>query len=1680
MSLMDMEEWRTGVEDEKNPELYQEEQELNAQAKNKELARKLKEKINLAAHKRAHRWQMEAIEVPFEPSYLPPAQETTLVATDATRKLEASTPIVRDEQDGAQEPRFIKALAKKQMKANEEKRTAMLASISSHRLQVIQEKKLREKAESQSKAAELRTNVEADELVWEEERLMAQKKREEKIRTVKSNVKLAAQRRAHRQRVEAIEVPFEPSYLPPVYEATRVATNATCTLETSKQIVWDEQDTAKEEQAMMALTEEPRFVKALAKKQMKANEEKRTAMLDSISSHRLQVIREKKLKEKAERQSKADELWANTEADELSWEVERLKAQRKREENIRIVKDNKKLAAQRRAHRQQMEAIEVPFEPLYLQPINETTLAETDATRKLETSTQIVGDEQDAANEEQAMMALAEKPRFVKALAKKQMKANAEKRTAMRAAISSHRLQVIQEKKLKEKAECQSKAEELRANVEADESFWEEERLKAQKKREENIRIVKDNVKLVAQRRAHRQQMEAIDVPFDPSYLPPVFEATQAATDATCTLETSTETAGDEQDTANEEQAMMALMEEPRFVKALAKKQMMANEEKRTAMLASISSHRLEVIREKELKEKAERQSKADECRANVEADDLFWEEERLKAQKIREEKIRIVNDNVKLAAQRRAHRQQMEAIDVPFDPSYLPPVFEATQAATDVTCTLETSTEIVGDEQDTAKEKQAMMALTEEPRFVKALAKKQMMANEEKRTAMLDSISSHRLQVIREKKLKEKAECQSKADERQANMEADELFWEEERLKAQKKREENIRIVKDNVKLAAQRRAHCQQMEAIEVPFDPSYLPPVFEATRPATDATCTLETSTRIVGDEQDTAKEEQAMMALTEEPRFAKALAKKQMMANAEKRTAMLDSISSHRLQVVGEKKLREKVECQSKADERRANMEADELFWEEERLKAQKIREEKIRIVNDNVKLAAQRRAHRQQMEAIDVPFDPSYLPPVFEATQAATDVTCTLETSTEIVGDEQDTAKEKQAMMALTEEPRFVKALAKKQMMANEEKRTAMLDSISSHRLQVVGEKKLREKVECQSKADERRANVEADELFWEEERLKAQKKREEKIRIVNDNVKLAAQRRAHRQQMEDIEVPFDPSYLPPVFEATRPATDATCTLETSTRIVGDEQDTAKEEQAMMALTEEPRFVKALAKKQMMANEEKRTAMLDSISSHRLQVVGEKKLREKVQCQSKADERRANVEADELFWEEERLKAQKKREEKIRIVNDNVKLAAQRRAHRQQMEDIEVPFDPSYLPPVFEATRPATDATCTLETSTRIVGDEQDTAKEEQAMMALTEEPRFVKALAKKQMKANEEKRTAMLDSISSHRLQVIREKKLKEKAERQSKADERRANVEADELFWEEERLKAQKIREEKIRIVNDNAKLAAQRRSHRQQMEAIEVPFDPSYLPPVFEATRPATDATCTLETSTRIVGDEQDNAKEEKAMMALTEEPRFVKALAKKQMKANEEKRTAMLDSISSHRLQVIREKKLKEKAERQSKADERRANVEADELFWEEERLKAQKIREEKIRIVNDNAKLAAQRRAHRQQMEDIDVPFDPSYLPPVYEATQDPATRTIATSTQIVEDEQDAAQEEQAMVALMKGPRLIKHTCQPLPRMAKPQVTKLLQCRKNIEAYQRIEPTQNFCFTEYLKY
>ena len=181
-------------------------------------------------------------------------------------------------------------------------------------------------------------------------------------------------------------------------------------------------------------------------------------------------------------------------------------------------------------------------------------------------------------------------------------------------------------------------------------------------------------------------------------------------------------------------------------------------------------------------------------------------------------------------------------------------------------------------------------------------------------------------------------------------------------------------------------------------------------------------------------------------------------------------------------------------------------------------------------------------------------------------------------------------------------------------------------------------------------------------------------------------------------------------------------------------------------------------------------------------------------------------------------------------------------------------------------------------------------------------------------------------------------------------------------------------------------------------------------------------------------------------------------------------------------MLDSISSHRLQVVREKKLKEKAELQSKADECRANVEADELFWEEERLKAQKIREEKIRIVNDNVKLAAQRRAHHQQMEATEYPFEPSYLPPDYEITSaaTDATRKIATSTQIVEDEQDAAQEEQAMVALMKGPRLIKATCQPLPRTAKPQATKLLQCRKNIEAYQRIEPTQNFCFTEYLKY
>ncbi|XP_035531841.1 uncharacterized protein LOC118338671 [Morone saxatilis] len=109
----------------------------------------------------------------------------------------------------------------------------------------------------------------------------------------------------------------------------------------------------------------------------------------------------------------------------------------------------------------------------------------------------------------------------------------------------------------------------------------------------------------------------------------------------------------------------VALMEEQRMYvverEAELAKQKKEREETRAAELQSVSAHRKTVIKDKELKKKAEQQRSVGFLQAAKEADRLSLAEEKLKAQKIREERLKADKVNVSLAAEKHGNLQQQK-----------------------------------------------------------------------------------------------------------------------------------------------------------------------------------------------------------------------------------------------------------------------------------------------------------------------------------------------------------------------------------------------------------------------------------------------------------------------------------------------------------------------------------------------------------------------------------------------------------------------------------------------------------------------------------------------------------------------------------------------------------------------------------------------------------------------------------------------------------------------------------------------------------------------------------------------------------------------------------------------------------------------------------------------------------
>ncbi|XP_071330355.1 cilia- and flagella- associated protein 210 [Trachinotus anak] len=121
-------------------------------------------------------------------------------------------------------------------------------------------------------------------------------------------------------------------------------------------------------------------------------------------------------------------------------------------------------------------------------------------------------------------------------------------------------------------------------------------------------------------------------------------------------------------------------------------------------------------------------------------------------------------------------------------------------------------------------------------------------------------------------------------------------------------------------------------------------------------------------------------------------------------------------------------------------------------------------------------------------------------------------------------------------------------------------------------------------------------------------------------------------------------------------------------------------------------------------------------------------------------------------------------------------------------------------------------------------------------------------------------------------------------------------------------------------------------------------------------------------------------------------KQVQTVSEEQRIAKAVAEqdakqaRQHREEEEKRTAMLRSITAHRESMRKEKEQRDKVAKQATQEMLQAKKEADRIFSDKQRVTAQKIREGGRKLQDFNAAQMAEKIARHQQLRRDDHEFE----------------------------------------------------------------------------------------------
>uniref|UniRef100_A0A665ULZ7 Trichohyalin-plectin-homology domain-containing protein n=1 Tax=Echeneis naucrates TaxID=173247 RepID=A0A665ULZ7_ECHNA len=267
-----------------------------------------------------------------------------------------------------------------------------------------------------------------------------------------------------------------------------------------------------------------------------------------------------------------------------------------------------------------------------------------------------------------------------------------------------------------------------------------------------------------------------------------------------------------------------------------------------------------------------------------------------------------------------------------------------------------------------------------------------------------------------------------------------------------------------------------------------------------------------------------------------------------------------------------------------------------------------------------------------------------------------------------------------------------------------------------------------------------------------------------------------------------------------------------------------------EDQKICQSEAEMKYRWELALKEEQESAKKRRLQKLSVVQDQLRQIEEKRQQERLnRLQDRQEGERLRL-LSRRYAAQKKMEAEKKEESRKSLLKhqlEDIAAAKEKRdreAHQLSLQDKETERAESELKNRLELRKNAQAAKLTQRIlPTKILSEKLALMKSEQAEEAKVE----------KQRKEKEEKRTSALRSIAAHREQTIQEKKQKEEAERKSHLEWLQAQKRSDILFREQERNKAQRIREERMKCNNFNMIQAAEKRAQAEQKKREEEKFE-------------------------------------------------------------------------------------------------------------------------------------------------------------------------------------------------------------------------------------------------------